>query len=120
MIIRPAWCKDAVPTLKGWKHPKRREILQSRSFTQEQIDEWLVANGAAPAPAPKPTPKPKVEAVPVISDECICEDGGDCVCDMEIEDMSKEQLEKKGRSLGIELDRRKSKKVLIKELKEHM
>ena len=34
--------------------------------------------------------------------------------------MSKEELEKYGRTIGIELDRRHSKKKLIKQLEEHI
>ena len=35
-------------------------------------------------------------------------------------DMSKEELEEYGRTIGIELDRRHSKKKLIKQLEEHI
>jgi len=58
MIEPPKYQKDAVPTLKGWKHPKRREILVSKKFTQEEIDEYL---NAQKKPKAKPKPKPKVE-----------------------------------------------------------
>lgn len=51
MIEPPKYQKDAIPTLKGWKHPKRREILQAKKFTQAEIDEYLNAQ-----------PKPKVKA----------------------------------------------------------
>lgn len=65
MIEPPKYQKDAIPTLKGWKHPKRREILVSKKFTQEEIDEYLNAQ-KKPKSKPKPKPelkvqKPKVE-----------------------------------------------------------
>ena len=58
-IKPPAWAKDAIPTAKGWKHPKRNEILVNKKFTQAEIDEYLGV-----APAPKPTPEPVVETKP--------------------------------------------------------
>lgn len=106
MIVRPAWCKDAVPTLKGWKHPKRREILQSRSFTQEEIDEWMSANAPRErAPEPAPAPEPVVEA---------SDDSDD------LSSMSKDELEAWAREhLDVELDKRKTKKALLTEIEEH-
>jgi hypothetical protein len=63
--------------------------------------------GGAPAPAPAPAPEPVVEASePVVEETPV------------LEEMSKKELEKYGRTLGIELDRRHSKATLIEELKE--
>ena len=53
-----------------------------------------------PAPAPEPVVEEIVEEAPAL------------------EDMSKKELEKYGRTLGIELDRRHKKEDLIEELKE--
>jgi len=101
MIVRPAWCKNAIPTLKGWKHPTRREILQSRSFTQAEIDEWMAANGGAPAPAPAPEP--------------VVEENSD-----DLKSMNKDELEEWAREhLDLELDKRKTKKALIAEIEEN-
>ena len=36
----PAWCKKAIPTLKGWAHHKTGEILKSMVITPEQIAEF--------------------------------------------------------------------------------
>ena len=55
-IKPPAWAKDAIPTTKGWKHPKRNEILINKKFTQEEIDEYL-------AGATTPEQPQKVESV---------------------------------------------------------
>lgn len=51
MIKAPSWCKDAVPSTKGWHHPRTCELLKSQSFTQEQVDAW---HGSKKKPAKKP------------------------------------------------------------------
>ena len=61
--------------------------------------------------------KTLVEAEPeevVITEEPVIEQTND------FESMTKKQLEEFGRTIGIELDRRHSKKVLIKELEEKL
>ena len=55
MIKSPSWCKDAVPSTKGWHHPRTCELLKSQSFTQEQVEAWH---------GPKKKPKPKSPAKP--------------------------------------------------------
>lgn len=57
-IKPPSWAKDAVPTLKGWKHPKRNEILLPKKFTQDQIDEYLGKSNPTPPPV---VPEPVLE-----------------------------------------------------------
>tara|TARA_B100000902_G_scaffold371616_1_gene397846 strand:- start:386 stop:637 length:252 start_codon:yes stop_codon:yes gene_type:complete len=67
-------------------------------------------------PAPKveaaPAPEPVVEEVVEVSEEETYES------DLSLYDMSKKELEEYGRTMGIELDRRRSKDALIDELKE--
>ena len=61
--------------------------------------------------------EPLVESEPeevVITEETVVEKTND------FESMTKKQLEDFGRTIGIELDRRHNKKVLIKELKEKL
>ena len=58
--------------------------------------------------------KPKPEEEVVITEEPVVEQTND------FESMTKKQLENFGRTIGIELDRRHSKKVLIKELEEKL
>ena len=64
------------------------------------------------APAPKveaaPAPEPVVEEVVVEAP----------VEETALEELSKDELEAYGRELGVELDKRHSKKKLIEELKE--
>ena len=61
---------------------------------------------AEPTPAPTPTPAPEPVVEEVVEEAPA------------LEDMSKKELEKYGRTLGIELDRRHKKEDLIEELKE--
>ena len=62
--------------------------------------------------APAPAPEPVVEEVVEVSEEETYES------DVSLYDMSKKELEEYGRTLGIELDRRRSKETLIEELRE--
>ena len=60
-----------------------------------------------------PAPEPVVEKVaPVVEKTPVKK-----TSDVSLEDMSKKELETYGRTLGVELDRRHSKKDLVKELK---
>ena len=40
-IKPPSWCKDAIPTLKGWVHPRTGEVLVGGSISQKNIDEYF-------------------------------------------------------------------------------
>ena len=75
--------------------------------------------GKKPAPAPAPAPEPVVETVveEVIVEEVTTEED---VVVVDLDTMSKRQLEAYGREHGIELDRRHSRTKLVEELKEHL
>ena len=66
----------------------------------------------APAPAPEPTPAPE----PVV-EEATAEDE---VVVVDLDTMSKRELEAYGRKHGVELDRRHSRTKLVEELKDHL
>jgi len=66
----------------------------------------------APAPAPVPAPEPVVEEVLVTPEEEVLTEANP------LERMSKNELEEYGRELGVELDKRHSKKRLISEIEE--
>jgi len=70
----------------------------------------LLKGNPAPVPAPKveaaPAPEPVVEEAPIAEEKS------------SFEEMNKEELEAYGRQHGVELDRRRSRKRLIQELKE--
>ena len=62
----------------------------------------------APAPVVEEPPRPEEEVADTIA------------APVSFESMSKDELEDYGRTVGIELDRRHSKKKLIKELEDHL
>lgn len=64
--------------------------------------------GQKPAPAPEPV----VEEVLVTPEEEVLTEASP------LEEMSKDELEEYGRELGVELDKRHSKKRLISEIEE--
>ena len=68
----------------------------------------LIRGGGAPAPKPEPV----VEEVLVTPEEEVLTEASP------LEEMTKKELEALGRTMGIELDRRRSKETLIEELKE--
>lgn len=104
-IKAPGWCKDAVPTLRGWEDPNTGELLTSSRHTQAQLDEW---HGGADASAPEVL----IEVTPPVFED----DDEEEYEYYDLESMSKKELEDLGRDYGIELDRRKSKADLIEEL----
>ena len=63
-------------------------------------------------PAPAPAPEPVVEEVLVTPKEEVLTEASP------LEEMSKNELEEYGRELGVELDKRHSKKRLISEIEE--
>ena len=73
---------------------------------------------AAPAqPDPVAVPSKPAEAIapdPIVVETLSYES------DVSIDEMSKDELEEYGRTVGIELDRRHSRRKLVRELKEHL
>ena len=85
------------------------KVLQpDGSYKWEEVD--LVHSTTLVEPVVEPEPEKEV----VITEEPVVEKIN------EFESMTKRQLEDFGRTIGIELDRRHSKKVLIKELEEKL
>ena len=87
-----------------------------------------LVGGKKAAPAPTPTPEPvvveEVVGSPIVEedttnyDEVIEEEFYES--DVSLHDMTKRELEEYGRTVGIELDRRHSKRRLVKELEEYL
>ena len=77
---------------------------------------------AAPAqPTPVAVPSEPAEAIapePISVEEVV--ETFPYESDVSIDEMSKDELEECGRTVGIELDRRHSRRKLIKELKEYL
>ena len=85
--------------------------------------------GKTPAPAPAAPAQPTPVAVPsepaeaIAPDPIVAEEVVETLSyesDVSIDDMSKDELEEYGRTVGIELDRRHSRRKLVRELKEHL
>ena len=84
-----------------------RVLQPDGSYKWEEVELVHSTNTVEPVVEPEP------EEV-VITEEPVVEKAND------FESMTKKQLEDFGRTIGIELDRRHSKKVLIQELEEKL
>ena len=84
-----------------------RVLQPDGSYKWEEVELVHSTNAVEPVVEPEP------EEV-VITEEPVVEKAND------FESMTKKQLEDFGRTIGIELDRRHSKKVLIQELEEKL
>jgi len=117
MAIKPPnYQKDAVPTKKGWAHPKTGELLVSTKLSQADIDQYL---GVTPT-------EPEAIVIDLTADV------SQMVEDLEtpgalmdaqradLEKLTKDQLEELGREHGIELDRRFLKSKMVDQLLEHL
>ena len=69
-----------------------------------------------PAPVVEEAPAPVVEEAPRPEEEV----ADTIAAPINFESMTKDELEDYGRTVGIELDRRHSKKKLVKELEDHL
>ena len=69
-----------------------------------------------PAPVVEEAPAPVVEEAPRPEEEV----ADTIATSTNFESMTKDELEDYGRTVGIELDRRHSKKKLVKELEDHL
>tara|TARA_S200002703_G_scaffold20985_2_gene17518 strand:+ start:1527 stop:1850 length:324 start_codon:yes stop_codon:yes gene_type:complete len=68
-----------------------------------------------PTPAPTPTPQEVLTEVPVVEEPQVVLTE---YTPRSLEDMTKDELEEYGRGLGIELDKRHSKRRMISEIRE--
>ena len=84
-----------------------RVLQPDGSYKWQEIE--LIHSGKVAEPVVEPEPEEVV-----VNEEPIVEKAND------FESMTKKQLEDFGRTIGIELDRRQNKKVLIKELEEKL
>jgi len=107
-INPPAWAKGAIPTARGWVNPKTKELLKAQKISQEQLDEYF-----GKAVVTTATPEPLFEA-PTNVEEFVEEH----YVELDLENMTKLELEELGREYGIELDRRHTKETLIEQLNE--
>ena len=135
-IEAPNWCSDATPVLsQGWVSPSG-EVMVSSRFTQAQIDEWQKTNTpvtadditivegkwdaeesrmAASGFVTNTMTNVDMPSVAAVSKDAMSFDHTDVDS---LKDMNKLQLEALGREHGVELDRRKTKKSLLKTMKD--
>ena len=114
-ISPPNYQKDAVPTMRGWTHPRTGELLKAQRLTQEQIDEY---NGVSTAQTLTESPVNEEEFAAEHLDTIESEyDEEEYWTEEDIDGMTKLELEELGREYGIELDRRHNKEVLVEQLK---
>ena len=72
----------------------------------------------APVPVVEEPPRPEEEIADILIPSEMGMVDGESTLDFEV--MSKDELEDYGRTIGIELDRRHSKKKLIQQLEDHI
>jgi hypothetical protein len=104
-IQAPNFCKDAVPTKKGWCHPRTGELLKSQRITEEQINEW---HGVTEEPVVEAAPEPIVVEEPVVEED---------TCDHA--NMTKRELQQHALEVhGVELDLKLSKVKMLEQFEE--
>lgn len=96
----PKWCKNAVPTLRGWVDPKTGELFVSKRFTQEQIDEYNSLSDVT-------------EEVVVEEPQLLQEAPAN---NKSLEDMTKAELQAIAEQSGVEVSKRATKKTLLERL----
>ena len=149
MLHPPSWQKDALPTGRGWAHPKTGELLKATRLSQADINDYLgipktpiqaatndtglddseitrlAEQREARLRGPEPSLQNDQAAAQLNLGMQNLKDDKDEQMEMLLEadpidynKMTKLELEAHGRTLGIELDRRKSKADLINTLNE--
>ena len=126
-ISPPNYQKDAIPTPRGWTHPRTGELLKAQKLSEQQIAEYLgeTITTAPPEPIEITINPVSLTESPTTEEEFVDEvmielDEDEYWTEDDLDGMNKEELEELGREYNIELDRRKTKSVLIAELKEAM
>ena len=119
----PNYCRNAVPTESGWRHPQSNELLVAVNIKQEQINEYMGITSYENMSKKELEAEGREHGIELDrrkSHEDLVEELEDHIENdaLDLESMSKRELEELGREHGIELDRRQSKKTLIRELKE--
>ena len=83
----------------------------------------MIGNVPAAPAQPDPVAVPSKPAEAIAPDPIVAEESAETLpyeSDVSIDEMSKDELEEYGRTLGIELDKRHSRRKMVKELKEHL
>ena len=126
--------KGSTPTHRGWMSA-RGELLKAQKIGKAAITEWFMLNGSGGATEEQVQDmiiEGKIQAaikeaefhdalrkVEAETDDIVKDFNEDGAID-ELESMTKKELEAHGRTLGVELDRRKSKAKMIEQLKSEL
>lgn len=114
-ISPPNYQKDAIPTPRGWTHPRTGELLKAQKLSEQQIAEY---NGEAVTTAPV-----TLTESPTTAEEFAAEH-----IEVEIEEeldeivyanMTKAELVEFASEYGIELSSSMTKAQMIEELSEY-
>jgi hypothetical protein len=104
----PNWAPNAVPTKRGWVHPKTGELLAARKISMSDLNEWYADQGGAevvePTPLPPTPPQPLGTPSGYTETELL-----------EMFDGDKDALDIWAEERGVELDKRKSFSNMVKE-----
>jgi len=114
--------KGSHPTVRGWIDPKTGELLKSQKIPESFIADFFGDGSAAASPPPPPEPVSHVMSDDKLEMYVNAEDNEDCGCENDpcTCDMNKRELEEYGRTVGIELDRRKTKAGMLEDLEAFM
>lgn len=102
MLQAPNWCRNAVPTPRGWADPRTGELYVSKKFSQAEIDEF---HGVIPEPV--------VEQVVHEQPQMLHEAP---VGNLSLDKMTKVELVALAEQLGIPLSSKETKKTLVEKL----
>lgn len=104
MLKAPRWCKQAIPTAKGWQDPTTNELFVARRFTEEQINDFFNEVNKAVDDMYGFTEEVQHEAPQMLHEAPVGKS---------LEDMTKAQLVALAEQLGIKVNKRSSKRTLI-------
>lgn len=111
-IKPPSHQRNAIPSTKGWHHPKTNELLISRKHTEDQVAEYL---GIKIVEEEVEKITAQLADTPPSAPEIVVEKLDD---EIDYENMTKLELEDLARNYDVELDRRQTKQTLIDRVKD--
>ena len=106
-ISPPNYQKDAIPTTRGWTHPRTGELLKAQKLSEQQIAEYHGNNVVATAPV-------TLTESPTTEEEFAAEH-----IEVDYNDMTKSQLVELAAEYDIELSSSMTKAEMITELSEY-
>ena len=102
MIQPPAYKKNAVPSPRGWRHPRTGELLKKAKLSEVEINEYLLSVGTISAP--------EVEVVDIFEDRT----------PYTLDSMTKSQLIAVAEEWSVEIDPKATKAAIKATLDEEV